>query len=135
VTPELGLTLKALFVATFAIIAVIGGHPMVTWLFTQIDAKPSANQPPTQPPDDDADQLRGGRWIGMLERIAVFASLLTGFTAGLALVLAVKGLARYPELRASSNPGTAERFIIGTFASVLFAAGSAGLCAWLISAL
>ena len=39
-------------------------------------------------------------------------------------------LARYPELKAT-NSGAAERFIIGTFASVLFAAACAGLARWL----
>jgi hypothetical protein len=41
-------------------------------------------------------------------------------------VLAVKGLGRYPELRAAHRPGLAERFIIGTLVSVLWAA----LCAY-----
>ena len=43
--------------------------------------------------------LRGGAWIGYLERGAVAATLLAGFPEGLALVLAVKGVGRYPELR------------------------------------
>jgi F0F1-type ATP synthase membrane subunit c/vacuolar-type H+-ATPase subunit K len=68
----------------------------------------------------------------MLERLAIFATLLSGFGEGVAVVLAVKSLARYPELRATSS-AAAERFIIGTFASTLFAAGSAGLAWWLIS--
>ena len=39
-------------------------------------------------------------------------------------MLALKGLGRYPELRAAeaaSAPAPAERFIIGTFVSVLWA--------------
>ena len=43
----------------------------------------------------------------------------------------LRGFARYPELKASST-GAAERFIIGTFVSVLFACASAGLALWLI---
>jgi hypothetical protein len=46
------------------------------------------------------------------------------------VVLAIKGLARYPELKATTS-GAAERFIIGTFSSVLFAAAWAGLAWWL----
>ncbi len=68
--------------------------------------------------------LRGGLWIGALERAAVAVCLLIGQPGGLALVVAVKGLGRYPELRAS---GAAERFIIGTFASFLWAAAAAGV--------
>ncbi|MEP7160966.1 MAG: hypothetical protein ABI746_07665 [Dermatophilaceae bacterium] len=79
---------------------------------------------------DDPDMLPGGQWIGYLERLAVFATLTAGWKEGLALILAIKGLARYPEL-ALSNSRTAEKFIIGTLASVLFAASCAGITAWL----
>lgn len=75
-------------------------------------------------------RLRGGAWIGALERIAVFVCLVAGFPAGIAMVIAMKGLARYPELKASST-GAAERFIIGTFLSMLFAAAWAGIAVWL----
>ncbi|MDO4716722.1 MAG: hypothetical protein Q4B08_04070 [Propionibacteriaceae bacterium] len=75
-------------------------------------------------------RLRGGAWIGALERIAVFVCLVAGFPAGIAMVIAMKGLARYPELKVSST-GAAERFIIGTFLSMLFAAAWAGIAVWL----
>ncbi|ETD31898.1 hypothetical protein [Williamsia sp. D3] len=67
--------------------------------------------------------LRGGRVIGYLERIAVVAALGLRWPEAIAIVLAVKGLGRYPELR---EPGAAEQFIIGTLASVLWAAAVAG---------
>jgi hypothetical protein len=71
--------------------------------------------------------LSGGAWIGALERIAVTTTLLARWPEGLALILAVKGLGRYPELRSADQPGTAERFIIGTFASALWASACAGV--------
>ena len=75
--------------------------------------------------------LPGGRWIGILERLAVYVSIVAGFPAGIAVVLAVKGLGRYPELRAEKEGREAARvgelFIIGTFASVLWAAAWAGV--------
>ncbi|HLT60322.1 MAG TPA: hypothetical protein VK020_03975 [Microlunatus sp.] len=74
--------------------------------------------------------LRGGAWIGVLERIGVFAALLT-WVEGVALVLAIKGLARYPELKAGATSGAAERFIIGTLISFGWAGGCAGI-GWLI---
>ena len=43
---------------------------------------------------------------------------------GLAVVLAVKGLGRYAELRA---PAAAERFILGTLASGLWAVACVGV--------
>ena len=55
------------------------------------------------------------------------STLIAGWGPGLAIVLAVKGLGRYPELRNQEDTGAAERFIIGTFASVLWAAACAGL--------
>lgn len=76
---------------------------------------------------DVAAKLPGGRWIGVLERAAVYVCIVTGFAGGLALVLAVKGLGRYPELRAGDDPRLGELFIIGTFASMLWAAAFAGL--------
>ena len=75
--------------------------------------------------------LRGGAWIGYLERGAVSATLLAAFPEGLALVLAVKGVGRYPELRDAGREGgrgadAPEEFIIGTLASLLWAASAAG---------
>jgi len=78
----------------------------------------------------DPQVLRGGAWIGVLERLAVAATLLGGFGEGLAVVLAVKGLGRYAELKA---PAAAERFIIGTLASALWAAACVGVAVLLRS--
>lgn len=71
--------------------------------------------------------LRGGSWIGALERLGIVATLLAGWPEGIAVILAVKGLARYPELKTAQSSGAAERFIIGTFASIGWAAVSAGV--------
>lgn len=80
--------------------------------------EPAASAAPTEQP------LRGGTWIGGLERLAVTGLILVGYPAGIAFVIAVKGLGRYPELR--GNPGISERFVIGTLASMLWAAGVGG---------
>ena len=71
-----------------------------------------------------AAALRGGTWIGLLERTAIAATLWAGWPEGLAVVLAVKGLGRYSEL---ATDGAAERFILGTFASVLWACACTGI--------
>lgn len=47
-------------------------------------------------------------------------SLIAGYPTAIAVVVAVKGLGRYPEIR--SNPGPSERFVIGTLTSMLWAA-------------
>lgn len=82
------------------------------------------------PAGDEPDQtpLRGGRIIGVLERASVTACLLLAWPAGLAVILAVKSLARFSELRA---PRASEQFILGTFASVMWACAVAGI-GWLI---
>ena len=88
----------------------------------------SEEQPPATL-QDAGEVLRGGRWIGMLERTAVFASIVAGYPNGVAVTVAVKALARYPELKSTSS-AAAERFIIGSFVSVLWASGWAGLARW-----
>ncbi|MFL6101635.1 MAG: hypothetical protein ACJ71T_16935 [Actinomycetales bacterium] len=95
------------------------------------DGDESAGQPQGLPPAEGSLRsagriLRGGMWIGVLERLAVFATLVARWPEGIAVVLAVKGLGRYPELRTWHRPGLAERFIIGTLVSGLWA----GLCAY-----
>lgn len=78
---------------------------------------------PRQPERERGEAtLRGGAWIGVLERLAVVGTLLAGWPEGLAVALAVKGLGRYAELR---DPAVSERFIVGTFASLLWAVGVA----------
>lgn len=142
--PIWALVLKVAVVAALGAIAVFVGSPVVSWLFRRVDASAaklaaktaaasSEEAAPTAPRlQAAAALLRGGHWIGLLERLAIFATLLSGFGEGIAVVLAVKSLARYPELRATTS-GAAERFIIGTFASTLFAAACAGLAWWLVS--
>ena len=102
--------------------------------------------------------LRGGLIIGILERVATAGCVLLGQPEGIAIVVAVKGLGRYPELRdraSSSQPGrqpsvtdpgepasatphavgaaVSERFIIGTLTSLIWAVAIGALGRWLIS--
>lgn len=85
-------------------------------------------------PDGDRARakLRGGTWIGVLERLAVTGTLLAGEPGGVAVVVAVKGLGRYPELRAGDDPAVSERFVIGTLASLVWSAGVGVLGRWLL---
>ncbi|KQR98623.1 hypothetical protein ASG12_09390 [Williamsia sp. Leaf354] len=96
----------------------------------QPEPDPDNPDPDSSEPDDSVPAsttvttpLRGGRLIGVLERTAVAAAVLAGWPEGIAVVLAVKGLARYPEIRAAH---AGEQFIIGTFGSVLWALAVAG---------
>lgn len=69
--------------------------------------------------------LRGGMWIGVLERIGLTAAILAGRFELAAVVVAIKALGRYPEIR--ENPAVSERFIIGTLASLLVAGACGAL--------
>jgi hypothetical protein len=130
--------LKILVVAIIGAATAWGGSPLVRLLFRLADhsertAAVEEQTQPTGPIQAAASQLRGGFWIGLLERLAIFATIMAGYGGGLVVILGVKSLARYPELRAEDRRGAAERFIIGTFASSLVAAAGAGLALWLIS--
>jgi hypothetical protein len=113
------------------LLAVLGGGPVTTRIFAVVDRQDDDPGDVDQQTIDQAGEvLRGGAWIGALERLAVFAGLAAGFPEGVAVVLALKGVGRFPDLRGDGRGGaTTERFIIGTFASVLWAAGCAGMVA------
>ncbi|MBG6057495.1 putative lipid-binding transport protein (Tim44 family) [Cryobacterium sp. MP_M5] len=68
--------------------------------------------------------LRGGLMIGILERLAVAGAILAGFPEAIAVVVAIKGVGRFTELAAAE---ARERFIIGTFASLIWACACAAL--------
>ncbi|MDQ5861928.1 MAG: hypothetical protein M3536_06670 [Actinomycetota bacterium] len=69
--------------------------------------------------------LRGGAIIGVLERLGVCVAILTGQPVAIAYIVAIKGLGRFAELK--ETPVAAERFIIGTLTSMLWAAGTAAV--------
>lgn len=74
---------------------------------------------------DTPGVLRGGLVIGILERAAVALAILLNEPVAIAYVVAIKGLGRYAELK--ETPAAAERFIIGTLTSLLWACAVAGL--------
>lgn len=113
-----------LLISLGAAVALSGGALVTTTVFALVDRD---TQPPAANMASAAAILRGGAWIGALERLAIFASLLAGWPEGLAIALGLKGLGRYPELRNQEHTATAERFIIGTFTSVLWAVACAGV--------
>jgi hypothetical protein len=68
--------------------------------------------------------LRGGRVIGLLERLAVAGAIVAGFPEALAVIVAIKGVGRFNELE---NAAVRERFIVGTLASWIWAAAAASV--------
>lgn len=115
--------MSALITAAALLVSVLGGWPLAVLVLRRI-----------KEPAPVAGVLRGGTWIGVLERLAITGTVLAGFPHGIAVVLAIKGLGRYPELR-EAHPDrrspAAERFIIGTLASYVWAAACGVIGVWL----
>lgn len=130
------LVLRALIVVVGAVLAT-WGNPVIRLVLRRIDATGREPADEVQLARENLGlvqaqkELPGGRWVGMLERLAVYACIVAGFPAGIAMVLAVKGLGRYAEL-AMSEPESrkGELFIIGSFASLLWAGLWAGAAYW-----
>lgn len=95
-----------------------------------------------------SDRLRGGRLLGPMERVVILGLGLAGQVTAASLVIAAKGLIRWPELQDArrSPPGSAtdpfpgegrvisvdevtEYFLIGSFVSWLVAMGALLLAA------
>jgi hypothetical protein len=83
---------------------------------------------PSAAAPEKREVLRGGLTIGVLERLATAGAIVADYPEALAIVVAVKGVGRFTELDAAE---ARERFIIGTFASLIWAA-AAGLVAHLV---
>ena len=133
-----GDDLAWLLPVVLAPVGVLGGGPVTAFVLRLADREGSV--PGSSGPgqfEQAAAVLRGGAWIGVFERSGILASLLAGWPEGIAVVLGLKGLGRYSELKSGDQTtgvsgGVAERFIIGTFSSVLWAAASAGALVGLV---
>ncbi|AEG44366.1 hypothetical protein [Isoptericola variabilis] len=110
--------LAGVWVVALALSVAVGAW-LVPWVLRHTEKEPRIEA-------EAMAVLRGGTWIGVLERLAVTATILAGHPEGVAIVVAVKGLGRYPELK--EHPVASERFVVGTLASLVWA-GVVGLVA------
>ena len=78
-------------------------------------------------------KLKGGRMLGPMERLFIVGLGLAGSIGAAAVVVAAKGLLRYPELqrteREEGPTDVSEYFLIGSFASWLIALAGLGVIA------
>jgi hypothetical protein len=82
------------------------------------------------PAQSHEKDLKGGRVLGPMERLFVLVLAIAGQLTAASVVVAAKGLLRWPELRSPREGGPSEiseYFLIGSFASWLVALGG-----WLI---
>lgn len=129
--------LPALVALGLGALGVLGGNPLAVWALQRatrddipggehggilVPATTASGAPSTT---KKREVLRGGTWIGYLERVAVVGAIAVGRFEIVAAVIAIKGLGRFSEL---DTPETRERFIIGTLVSMIWA----GVCGALI---
>ncbi|MET4582001.1 hypothetical protein ABIE21_001491 [Conyzicola nivalis] len=78
----------------------------------------AAAEPPTPAPVAPFTELKGGRFIGPLERLFLLALVLAGAFTAVAAIVAAKGIIRFPEISKDAVGGSkAEYFLVGSFAS------------------
>ena len=71
--------------------------------------------------DGMAGSMRGGRWIGPLERILILLLASVEAPAAIAAIVAAKGVIRFPEISQDKAGQKAEEFLIGSFVSWILA--------------
>ena len=76
-----------------------------------VDERPSSSEAP----------MRGGHWIGPLERILILLLASVEAPAAVAAIVAAKGVIRFPEVSKDEAGQKAEEFLIGSFASWVLA--------------
>ncbi|MGC5048216.1 hypothetical protein [Micrococcus porci] len=83
--------------------------------------------------DDDGEGLRGGRFIGPMERLLMAVLGLMAAWQVVAAIMAAKGIVRFPEISKDTRAGdakggpmgaSAEEFLVGSLASWTLAAGA-----------
>lgn len=124
---------RVLLVLGLALVQLSTGNVVVRLVLTSIGAmKPDTTLPDGSGPQP-SDELKGGRLLGPLERLFILGLGLAGEMTAAGLVVAAKGLIRWPELKAKSEgpsqdgPRTSgidavtEYFLVGSFVSWLVA--------------
>ena len=107
-----GVTLDELVLAVVAVVALIGpANAVVREVLDHVGRGLLAEE----------RRLKGGRVIGPLERVMVFAFAVGGNYGGVAAILAAKGILRFPEISRDEDKNgdgsRAEYVLVGSFVS------------------
>ncbi|CAM4046111.1 hypothetical protein [Janibacter anophelis] len=122
---------RALLLAGLVLVQLATGNRVVRLVLVTTGALPA------RPVSGGTDgELRGGRLLGPLERIFVLGLGLAGELTAAGLVIAAKGLIRWPELKAHADDEhgggidkVTEYFLVGSFVSWLVALAALVLAA------
>lgn len=135
---------RTLLLVALALANTTTANHVVRLVLVSIHARPprraSGASVPTgattgEPGAPASEKLRGGRLLGPMERLMILGLGAAGYVAAAGLVVAAKGLLRFPELQAAArNDAThvdevTEYFLVGTFTSLLVALASVVLLA------
>lgn len=128
---------RALLISGLALVQLSTGNLLVRLVLISTDAMAAAPTRPQGPAGaaQPSTELKGGRLLGPLERLVILGLGLSGQATAAGLVVAAKGLIRWPELSAHSRAGgshidkVTEYFLVGSFVSWLVAL-SALVLAW-----
>jgi hypothetical protein len=121
--PGAPLPVTVLVTAAALVVAVLGGDPITRLALSRTTfGDQEGEHGGMVDRASGRELLRGGRVIGLLERLAVAGAIVAGFPEALAVIVAIKGVGRFTEL---DNSAVRERFIVGTLASWIWASAAA----------
>lgn len=116
---------ETLILATGLVLFLIVSANALVRAALRYDADP---QDQKDPKHTAPTHLKGGRWIGPLERITLAGLLVFGAHPVAAGLIAAKGIVRFPEIQADQQHGNkAEYFLVGSFVSWTLAIAAAGI--------
>lgn len=124
-----------LMVAGILLVNLSTANSVVRLVLVSTGAIPPVDPAQVGPPTGSAPaQLRGGRLLGSMERLLIVGLGLAGQLTAAGLVIAAKGIIRFPELQSKHSDTESvsgvgidqvtEYFLVGSFVSWLFALGS-----------
>lgn len=113
---------RALLLAAVLLVQLSTGNVVVRLVLT---ATGTVNPARHGEPDDPELRLKGGRLLGPMERLVIVGLGLSGHVTAASIVIAAKGLLRFPELQSKSEQvrihQLTEYFLVGSFVSWLVA--------------
>lgn len=117
---------RALLLAAVLLVQMSTGNVIVRLVLTATGTVNPARHPAGQEePEDPELRLKGGRLLGPMERLVIVGLGLAGHLTAASIVIAAKGLLRFPELQSKSEQvrihQLTEYFLVGSFASWLVA--------------